>query len=59
MKKFILIGQVESSQIFLEECISCGFIPQHVFGLEKEYSKNVSGYYPISDTAKLHNIPNT
>lgn len=59
MKNFILIGSVESSNMFLEEAIKCGYKPAHVFSLGQEYSANVSGYYPIHETATENDIPYT
>ena len=56
---FILIGSVESSNIFLIKCIEKGFIPAHVFGLDEQYSENVSGFFPIYNTAENNGIPAT
>lgn len=55
--KSILIGSVLSSQIMLEEMISTGFPVDMVFSLDEKYSKDVSGYYPIHETAEKYNIP--
>ncbi|WP_040213535.1 methionyl-tRNA formyltransferase [Clostridium polynesiense] len=55
--KGILVGSVISSQIMLEEMIETGFPIDMVFSLDEKYSDNVSGYYPIHETAKKHNIP--
>lgn len=57
--KSILIGSVLSSQIMLEEMINAGFPVDMVFALDEKYSKNVSGYYPIHETAKKNGIPYT
>ncbi len=56
---FIVIGSVESSNIFLTKCIEMGFIPAHVFGLDEQYATNVSGFFPIYETAEEHRIPST
>ena len=53
----ILIGSVISSQIVLEEMLKIGFPVDMVFSLDEEYSENVSGYYPIHETAEKHDIP--
>lgn len=55
--KSILIGSVKSSQIVLEEMINVNFPVEMVFSLDENYSKNVSGYFPIHETAKKYNIP--
>lgn len=57
--KSILIGSVISSQIMLEEMIKTGFPVDMVFSLDEKYSKNVSGYYPIHETAEKYGIPYT
>ena len=57
--KSILIGSVISSQIMLEEMIKVRFPVNRVFSLEEEYSANVSGYYPIHETAEQNGIPST
>ncbi|NLX90372.1 MAG: methionyl-tRNA formyltransferase [Firmicutes bacterium] len=56
---FILIGSVESSNIFLLKAIENGFLPSHVFGLDEQYSENVSGFFPIYKTAEDNRIPFT
>lgn len=56
---FILIGSVESSNIFLTKSIERGFRPIHVFGLDEQYSENVSGFFPIYKTAEDNGIPST
>lgn len=55
--KTILIGSVISSQIMLEEMIATNFPIDMVFSLDERYSENVSGYYPIHETAEKHGIP--
>ncbi len=55
--KSILIGSVGSSEIVLEEMINIGFPIDMVFSLAEEFSSEVSGYYPIHDTAEKNNIP--
>lgn len=55
--KSILIGSVISSRIMLEEMIETGFPVDMVFSLDEKYSENVSGYYPIHETAEKHGIP--
>lgn len=55
--KNILIGSVISSQIVLKEMIQQGFPIDAVFSLDEKYSDNVSGYYPIHETAEKNNIP--
>lgn len=57
--KSILIGSVVSSQIVLEEMISANFAIDMVFSLNEVYSNNVSGYYPIHETAEKYGIPYT
>lgn len=57
--RFIVIGSVESSNIFLTKCIKTGFLPVYVFGLDKQYAKGVSGFFPIYKTAKDNGIPST
>jgi methionyl-tRNA formyltransferase len=41
------------------KCIEQGFIPVHVFGLDEQYSENVSGFFPIHKTAEDNGIPAT
>lgn len=53
----ILIGSVSSSQVVLEELIAAGSPPELVFSLEETVSENVSGYFPIHETAQAHGIP--
>lgn len=55
--KSILIGSVRSSKIFLEEAINMKFPIDMVYSLDEQYSKNVSGYYPIHEIAEKNNIP--
>ena len=55
--KSILIGSVISSQIMLEEMLESGFPIDFVFSLDEKYSENVSGYYPIHETAEQRGIP--
>lgn len=55
--KSILIGSVISSQIMLEEMIETGFPVDMVFSLDDKYSENVSGYFPIHETAEKNGIP--
>lgn len=55
--KSVLIGSVLSSNFVLEEMISCGFPVDLVLSLDEQYSQNVSGYYPIHETAEKHGIP--
>jgi methionyl-tRNA formyltransferase len=57
--KSILVGSVISSQIMLEEMIKTGFPVDMVFSLDEKYSKNISGYYPIHETAGKYSIPYT
>lgn len=53
----ILVGSVISSQIMLEEMLKIGFPVDMVFSLDEKYSNNVSGYYPIHETAEQNGIP--
>lgn len=55
--KSIFIGSVLSSQIALQAIIDTGFPIDYVFSLGEEYSKDVSGYYPIHETAEKNHIP--
>jgi len=55
--KSVLIGSVGSSKIMLEEIIKLNFPINMVFSLDENYSKNVSGYYPLHELARKHNIP--
>lgn len=55
--KSILVGSVISSQIMLEEMLKIGFPVDMVFSLDEKYSNNVSGYYPIHETAEQNGIP--
>lgn len=57
--KAVLIGSVISSQIMLEEMLKVGFTINRVFSLDEKYSDNVSGYYPIHETAERNGIPFT
>lgn len=53
----VLIGSVSSSQVVLEELITAGCPPEMIFSLDEAVSANVSGYYPIHETAQAHGIP--
>ncbi len=55
--KSILIGSVISSEVLLEEMINISFPIDMVFSLDEKYAKNVSGYFPIHETAAKHGIP--
>lgn len=55
--KAILIGSVGSSKLVLEEMINSKFPIEMVFSLDEAYSKNVSGYQPIHETAEENDIP--
>ena len=55
--KSILIGSVISSQIMLEEMLNVGFPIDMVLSLDEKYSTNVSGYFPIHETAERNGIP--
>ncbi|MCH5259492.1 MAG: methionyl-tRNA formyltransferase [Lachnospiraceae bacterium] len=55
--KSVLIGSVSTSQVVLEELIAAGCPPEMVFSLDEVVSANVSGYYPIHETAQAHGIP--
>lgn len=55
--KSVLIGSVLSSRVVLEELIEAGCPPEMVFSLDEAVSVNVSGYYPIHETAQTHGIP--
>lgn len=54
--KAVLIGSVKSSEIVLEEMIASGFPLAMVFSLDEEISENVSGYFPIHETAEKYSI---
>lgn len=54
--KSVLIGSVLSSNFVLEEMIACNFPVNLVLGLDEAYSEDVSGYYPIHETAAKHGI---
>lgn len=54
--KLILIGSVGSSKVALEEMIKMNFPIDLVYSLDEKYSDNVSGYEPIHELAKAHNI---
>lgn len=54
--RFILIGAVESSEVFLKGCIRNDLIPIYVFGLDKKHAKNVSGYRAIYEYARKEGI---
>lgn len=53
----ILIGSVGSSQVVLEELIDAGCPPDMVFSLDEAAAENVSGYFPIHETARARSIP--
>ena len=55
--KSILMGSVVTSKIVLEEMIQIGFPVDMVFSLDEEFSKDVSGYYPIHEIAYSYGIP--
>lgn len=55
--KSIVIGSVGSSKIVLEEMLKINFPVDMVFSLDEEYSKNVSGYFPLHEMAAQNNIP--
>ena len=55
--KIVLIGSVLSSQIALQAMIDSEYPVDMVFSLGEEYSKDVSGYFPIHETAMRYNIP--
>ena len=55
--KSVLIGSVSSSQVVLEELIRANCPPEMVFSLDEAVSANVSGYFPIHETAQAHGIP--
>ena len=55
--KSVLIGSVITSEIVLEKMIKTGFPINMVFSLDERYCENVSGYYPIHETAKRAGIP--
>ena len=57
MKKTVFIGSVMSSKIALETIIDSGVCVNLVCGLDENYSKNVSDYYPIHEIAVENNIP--
>ncbi len=53
----VLIGSVGSSEIVLEAMVRTGFPINCVFSVDEKYSKNISGYVPIHETAKRYGIP--
>ncbi|MXQ50995.1 methionyl-tRNA formyltransferase [Salinicoccus hispanicus] len=55
--KTVLIGSVESSKIVLDAMINNAYPPEMVFGLDPQYSSNVSGYVDLSVIAEKHDIP--
>ena len=55
--KSILIGSVGSSKIVLEAMIQVGFPINYVFSVDEKYSKNISGYVPLHETAEKNGIP--
>ncbi|WP_031548013.1 methionyl-tRNA formyltransferase [Salinicoccus luteus] len=57
--KTILIGSVQSSKIVLDGMVAHDYPPDMVFALDKEYSKNVSGYVDLSVIAEDNDIPCT
>lgn len=54
--KTVLIGAVGSTKVVLNAMIETGFPVTHVFSLDEEISKNVSGYYPIHNIAEDNQI---
>ncbi len=57
--KSVLIGSVGSSKKMLEAMLDVNFPVSHVFSIDEEYSKNISGYQPIHKIAEAHGIPFT
>ncbi len=57
--KVILVGSVKSSERLLRVMIEKNIDVRMVFSLDEQYSENVSGYTPIHNLAKEHNIPYT
>lgn len=57
--KAVLIGAVGSTRVVLNAMIEAEFPIAHVFSLSEEYSRNVSGYYPIHEIAEENGIPYT
>ncbi len=55
--RVILIGSVNSSKIVLEEILKTEIEIIKVYALGEEYSKNVSGYFPIHRIANENGIP--
>ncbi|WP_342388782.1 methionyl-tRNA formyltransferase [Salinicoccus bachuensis] len=55
--KTILIGSVESSKVVLDGMVVHDYPPEMVFGLDRKYSKNVSGYVDLSVIAEENDIP--
>lgn len=55
----VLIGSVGSSKEMLLAMIETGFPISHVFSVDEQYSKDISGYEPIHLIAEENNIPFT
>ncbi len=55
--KIAIAGSVQSSNVVLEEAIFAGIHISMVFSLDEQYSKGVSGYFPIHTTAKENAVP--
>ncbi|TVT29852.1 methionyl-tRNA formyltransferase [Salinicoccus cyprini] len=55
--KTVLIGSVESSRVVLDAMISNDYLPEMVFGLDRQYSTNVSGYVDLSIIARKNDMP--
>lgn len=56
-KKVIVAGSVKSSNVVLETLIAEGIDVLKVYSLDNSKAENVSGYYPIHETAEKANIP--
>ncbi|MCH1982904.1 methionyl-tRNA formyltransferase [Ruminococcus sp. OA3] len=54
--KSVLIGAVGSSNVMLETMVKIGFPLNCVFSLDDTGLENVSGYYPIHETAQKYGI---
>ena len=57
--KSVLIGAVGSTKVVLQAMIEIGFPITHVFSLDENASKNVSGYFPVHEIAQKNGIPFT
>lgn len=57
--KIAIAGSVQSSNVILEEAIAAGIYISMVFSLDEQYSKGVSGYYPLHLTAEKNALPYT